>query len=90
MGKFIRDHINYIKTLCRTAWEASGHFGGAFFNHIFVDYGDGSIWYDTEYERVRLTGWKIVRKFDSVYDGRSNIVKRAYWTLVECRPAVNI
>ena len=90
MGKFIRDHINYIKTLCRKAWEASGHFGGAFLNYIFVDYRDGSIWYDTEYERIRLTGWKIVRKFDAVRDKLGTIVKRAYWALVECRPVVNI
>ena len=89
MGKFIRDHINYIKTLCRKAWEASSHFGGAFLNYIFVDYRDGSIWYDTEYERVRLTGWKIVRKFDAVRDRLGTLVKRAYWALVECRPVVN-
>ena len=52
MGKFIRQNINYIKQLCRKAWEASKHFGGAFLNNVFVDYRDGSIWYDTEEHRV--------------------------------------
>jgi len=90
MGKFIRDHINYIKNLCRKAWEASGHFGGAFLNYIFVDYRNGTIWYDTERERIRLSGWKVVRKLEAVRDGLGNLVKRAYWALVECRPIVNI
>lgn len=26
MGKFIRENINYIKQLCRKAWEASKRF----------------------------------------------------------------
>ena len=90
MGKFIRDHINYIKNLCRMACEASSHFGGAFLNYVFVDYRSGTIWYDTERERIRLSGWKVVRKIEAVRDGLGKLVKRAYWALVECRPVVNI
>ena len=84
MGKFIRQNINYIKQLCRKAREASKHFGGAFLNNVFVDYRDGSIWYDTEEHRVCLTGWKIARKFRDIKDKAGNIIRKAYWALVEC------
>ena len=90
MGKFIRNNIKYIKSLCRKAWEKSKHFGGAFLNHVFVDYRNGSIWYDTEYDRICLAGWKIARKFRDVRDKLGNLVRKAYWALVECSVAENL
>lgn len=90
MGKFIRDNINYIKSLCRKAWEATKHFGGAFLNNVFVDYRDGSIWYDTERERICLAGWKVARKFRDIRDKFGNLVRKAYWALVECNAVENL
>lgn len=87
MGKFIRDNINYIKSLCRQAWETMKHFGGAFLNNVFVDYRDGSIWYDTEEFRLRLVGYKIAKKFRDIKDKAGNLVRKAYWALVECSAA---
>ena len=87
MGKFIRDNIKYIKSLCRQAWEKMKHFGGAFLNNVFVDYRDGSIWYDTEEFRLRLVGYKIAKKFRDIKDKAGNLVRKAYWALVECSAA---
>jgi len=84
MGKFISENIHYIKTLCRAAWEKAKHYGGAFLNNVFVDYRDGSIWYDTEESRIRLIGWKVARKFREIRDKVGNLVLRGYWALVEC------
>lgn len=83
MTKFIRDNINYIKSLCRKAWETSKHLGGAFLNNVFVDYRDGSIWYDTENFRLPLVGYKIAKKFREIKDKAGNLVRKAYWALVE-------
>jgi hypothetical protein len=49
-----------------------------------VDYRDGSIWYDTEEFRLRLVGYKIAKKFRDIKDKAGNLVKKAYWALVEC------
>jgi len=84
MGKFIRDNITYIKFLCRKAWEKMKRFGGAFLNNVFVDYRDGSIWYDVEQFRLRLTGYKIAKKFRDIMDKAGNLVRKEYWALVEC------
>ena len=84
MGKFIRENINYIKQLCRNAWEKAKRHGGAFLNNVFIDYRDGSIWYDTEEERICLFGWKIMKKIKEFRDKAGKLVKEAYWALVEC------
>jgi hypothetical protein len=84
MGKFIRDNLNFIKNLCRKAWETSKHFGGAFLNNVFVDYRDGSIWYDTEKYRLCLVGYKIAKKIKEVKDKAGNLVKRTIWALEQC------
>ena len=88
MGKFISQNLNYIKQLCRKAWEASKRFGGAFLNNVFVDYRNGSIWYDTEKERICLMGWKVARKFRDIRDKAGKLVHQAYWALVECSVAM--
>lgn len=90
MGKFISQNIKYIKQLCRKAWEASKRFGGAFLNNVFVDYRDGSIWYDTEEQRVCLVGWKIARTFKNIKDSAGNLVRKACWALVECSAIENL
>lgn len=84
MGKFIRDNITYIKFLCRKAWEKMKRFGGAFLNNVFVDYRNGSIWYDTEEFRLRLVGYKIAKKFRDIKDRAGNLARKEYWALVEC------
>lgn len=84
MNKFIRENIQLIKNLCRQAWEKSKRYGGAFLNNVFIDYRDGSIWYDTENFRLRLVGYKIAKKFRDIRDKAGNLVRKAYWSLVEC------
>lgn len=49
-----------------------------------MDYRDGSIWYDTEEFRLRLVGYKIAKKFRAIKDKAGNLVRKAYWALVEC------
>jgi hypothetical protein len=84
MNKFIRENIQLIKNLCRQAWEKAKRYGGAFLNNVFIDYRDGSIWYDTENFRLRLVGYKIGKKFRDIRDKAGNLVRKAYWSLVEC------
>lgn len=54
-----------MKQLAREAWEKSKHFGGAFFNKIYVDLRTGYIYYDCELKRVLLDGWKIIKDFNT-------------------------
>ena len=59
-------------------------------NNVFIDYRNGSIWYDTEHERVCLAGWKIARKFKEIKDKAGNLIRKAYWALVECSVLDNL
>jgi hypothetical protein len=84
MNKFIRQNIKHIKQLCRQAWEKMKHYGGAFLNNVYVDYRDGSIWYDTEKYRLCLVGYKIAKKIKEIKDKAGNLVKRTIWALEQC------